>query len=310
MRRDRRCSLLDCSYVLLYSYYTEPAQGCYPTMRIRLQNELLLVNILTILFIIIVTLFPSNVLRIVLGLPFVLCFPGYTLIAALFPRRNPVDSIERVALSFGLSIAVVPLIGLILNYTPWGIRLYPILISLAVFIFLTSIIAWYQRRRLPEVERPTVSFNLSLTPWKGQNFVDKVLSVILIAAIVGVIGTLVYVIATPKTGERFAEFYVIGLEGKATDYPSELNVGEAGKVIVGVTSHEKAEASYRVEVRIDGVKNSEAGPIVLGDEQKWEEIVSFSPDRAEDNQKVEFLLYKNEGSEAYARIHLWVNVKE
>lgn len=279
-------------------------------MRIRPQNEFLLIDILTILFIIIVTFFPSNVLRIILGLPFVLFFPGYMLIAALFPRRGPVDSIERVALSFGFSIALVPLIGLILNYTAWGIRLYPILISLAVFILLTSLIAWYQRHRLPEVERPTVSLNLSLTPWRGQSFTDKVLSIILTAAILAVIGTLVYVIAAPKIGERFTEFYVVGLEGKAIDYPSELKVGEVGKVIVGVTNHEKVEASYRVEVRIDGVKNSEVEPIVLDDKQKWEEIVSFTPDSAGDNQKVEFLLYKNKGGEAYARLHLWVNVKE
>jgi len=31
-----------------------------------------------------------------------------------------IDGIERVALSFGLSIAIVPLIGLVLNFTPWG----------------------------------------------------------------------------------------------------------------------------------------------------------------------------------------------
>jgi len=65
------------------------------------------------------------------------------LIAALFPRRNALDSIERVALSFWLSIAVVPLIGLILNYPPWGIKLEPILISITIFIVVASLIAWY-----------------------------------------------------------------------------------------------------------------------------------------------------------------------
>lgn len=40
------------------------------------------------------------------------------------------DTIERVALSFGMSLALVPIVGLILNYTPWGIRLTPITLSL------------------------------------------------------------------------------------------------------------------------------------------------------------------------------------
>ena len=167
-------------------------------MRIRLQNELLLVNILAILLIIIIAFFTSNVLRIILGLPFVLFLPGYTLIAALFPRRNALGSIERVALSFGLSVAVVPLIGLILNYTPWGIRLYPVFLSLTIFILATSLIAWHRRRRLAQVERFTVSFNLSLPSWRGQSLVGKILSVILIGAILGTTGTLVYVIAAPK----------------------------------------------------------------------------------------------------------------
>ena len=48
--------------------------------------------------------------RIVLGLLLVLFLPGYSLIAALFPGRDDLDGIERIALSFGLSIAVVPLI--------------------------------------------------------------------------------------------------------------------------------------------------------------------------------------------------------
>ena len=279
-------------------------------MRIRLQNELLLVNVLAILLIITITFFPSNVVRTVIGLPLVLFFPGYTLVAALFPRKNTLDGIETVALSFGLSIAVVSLIGLILNYTPWGIRLYTILISVTILIVVTSIVAWYRRRRLAEAERLTVSFHLSRALWGGQSSVDKILSAILIVAILGAIGTLGYAIATPKVGERFTEFYVLGLEGKAVDYPRELKVGEEGRVIVGIGNREKVEAIYRIEVRIDGVKNSEVGPVVLGYGQTWEKIVNFTPDRAGEAQKVEFFLYKNRESEPYLKTNLWVNVKE
>ena len=78
--------------------------------------------------------FTSGALRITLGLFFVLFFPGYVLLLSLFPKRGSLSSIERIAVSFGLSIAVTSLIGLILNQTPWGIRLYPIVISLTLFI--------------------------------------------------------------------------------------------------------------------------------------------------------------------------------
>jgi uncharacterized membrane protein len=54
--------------------------------------------------------------------------------------------IERVALSFGMSIAVTALIGLWLNYTPWGIRLEPILYSISAFIIILSAVAIFRRR--------------------------------------------------------------------------------------------------------------------------------------------------------------------
>ena len=64
--------------------------------------------------------------RIILGLLLVLFLPGYSLIAALFPGK---DGIERIALSFRLSIPVMPRSGLALNYMPFGIRLVPVLLG-------------------------------------------------------------------------------------------------------------------------------------------------------------------------------------
>ena len=280
-------------------------------MKIKLQNELLLLNVLTILLIVIISFVSSNVLRIILGLPLLLFFPGYTLLAALFPRRDGLGSVKRVALSFGLSIAVVPLIGLILNYTPWGITLYPILISITIFILATSVIAYYRRYRLGEVERFTVSLNFSLTSWRRQRFVDNILSVILIAAVLGATGTLGYAIGVPKDKDRLTDFYILGPEGKAENYPEEVLVGQEVNVIVGIFNHEHDTVSYRIEVRGDEVRSNEVGPLVLGHDEKWEGIVSFTPYRAGDSQKVEFVLYRDNDNEPWVEpVHVWIDVKE
>jgi hypothetical protein len=91
--------------------------------------------------------YPWSYLRNALGIIFVLWLPGYTFIKALFPVHVPIktstenlDTIERVALSLGMSIALVPIIGLLLNYTPWGIRLTPIVLSLfaLTLVFATA----------------------------------------------------------------------------------------------------------------------------------------------------------------------------
>ena len=80
---------------------------------------------------------PYVYIRYVLGSIFVLLLPGYSLIKTLFPTRE-IDNIERTALSIGMSLALVPLVGLLLNYTPWGIRLTPVTLSLlALTTFLT-----------------------------------------------------------------------------------------------------------------------------------------------------------------------------
>jgi len=104
--------------------------------------------------------FSSGALRIALELVFALFSPGCTLIRALFPRKSALGGIDRVALGFGLSIAVVPLIGLVLNYTLWGMRLYSILISVLVFIIVVAVMAWYRRWRLAPEQR----FRLDIRP--------------------------------------------------------------------------------------------------------------------------------------------------
>ena len=276
----------------------------------KILSDLLVINILALLLIVIIAFCPSNVLRIVLGLPFVLFFSGYALVAALFPKKGDLSGIERVALSFGLSIAVTVLIGLILNYTPWGIALYPILLSLTVFILVTSAIAYYRRRRLVAEQRFTLSFQIALPRWAGLSNLDKALSIVLALSILAAIGALGYVVAAPRVGEQFTEFYVLGLQGEVEDYPDELVVGEEATVILGIVNHEGGETSYRIEVTIDGVKNGEVGPLVLADEDKWEEEVNFALQQAGDDQRVEFLLYRDGEGEPYSTLHLFIDIVE
>ena len=91
---------------------------------------------------------PLIYLRYVLGALFVLYLPGYAIIEALYPKAGELTPLERLALSIGLSLAVVPLVGLALNYTPFGIRLQPVVISLAALTAGTSIAAAYRKYRV------------------------------------------------------------------------------------------------------------------------------------------------------------------
>lgn len=275
-------------------------------MKFRVGNGLLPMNLLVIVLIPIIILVPSNAARIILGLPFMLFFPGYALITVLFPKKGDIGGVERAALSFGISIAVVAFLGLVNNYT-WGITVSSSLASIAIFIFIASIVAWYRLRRLAEEERFSTSFDLSFA-WQGQSTLDKALSAILTVAIVGAVGTLVYAAVTPEVGERFTELYILGREGKAANYPTELRVGEEDKVTLGIINQEQETVSYQIVVTIDGIKTSGLGPVTLEHEGKWEGEVSFTPTKTGNNQKVEFSLYEGDKPSPEESVHLWINV--
>ena len=95
-------------------------------------------------------------MRSALAVAFVCWFPGYSLVRVLFPKLSEksesrtLSSAERCAMSLGLSLVLVAIVGMLLNYTPWGIRLAPI--TLSVFsitaIFATAaIMKEYQRNK-------------------------------------------------------------------------------------------------------------------------------------------------------------------
>lgn len=246
-------------------------------------------------------------LRVVLGLPFVLFLPGYSLIAALYPREGDLDGVERLALSLGLSIAVVPLIGLGLNYTPWGIRLNPILVVLSVFILLMVAISLYRRRSLAVGQAFRLPFEAPVAEWRRSVRLDRVLAALLALAVVA-LGVSIYVAATRGTGERFTEFYILGPRGKAEGYPTQIAVGQPAAVTTGVIDDERRTTSYRIDVTVNGQTASVPVSVRLASKQKWEEPVRFTATQPGKHEEVQFLLYRAGDTQPYRQLHLWVDV--
>ena len=281
----------------------------------------------------------ESLLRILFGVAMVLFIPGYALIAALFPARDDLDGIERVALSFGLSIAVVPLIGLALNYTPWGIRLDPILTSLTLFTLAMVGIAWYRRLLLPAGERFSVPAREMLGAARNELFdpegtpLDRGLSALLVVSIVVAVATTAYVIAVPKEGEHFTEFYILGPGGKAADYPTDFPANSAQTLIVGVGNHEYREINYTVEAlllnqtfdtrtntsTIHAAEPLDRFTLAVPHNETREVVWNFTVPSPEYN-RVEFLLFNETvpgpavtGADrinaSYRDLHLWVRVR-
>lgn len=122
------------------------------------------------------SLYPWVYSRYVLGAIFVLWLPGYALIKALFPenktiveKQNSPDTIERSALSIGLSLALVPIVGLLLNYSPWGIRLAPITLSLLALTLILATVALVREHNLQISQAACPSPNSERLPETQQN---------------------------------------------------------------------------------------------------------------------------------------------
>jgi len=142
-----------------------------------------------------------------------------------------------------------------------------------------------------------------------KKLTDKILSIVLLTLIACAIGGLAFAVITPKDRGEFTEFYVLNEYGEATDYPEEVYAGDTVSVTLGITSHEATTSSYRITISIGGEKDSLVSALSLEPEEKWQETVSFVPERATSEEKVEFLLYKNGQTEPYCKTHLWLNIK-
>jgi uncharacterized membrane protein len=244
---------------------------------------------------------------VILGLPFLLLFPGYVLTTAISPRKTGMTGIFRLTLSIGLSIAIVILIGFVLNYTSLGITLGSVLYTTFIFIVIISAVGWFRLGKLATAERLDLGFTFSL-PRFGTG-IDRFLYIFLILAVLSAAGAIAYTIVKPKPGQNFTEFYLLGPKGQALGYTQFLRAGETGKVTVGIVNHEHEVVTYRIEVAIDGIKSNEVDSIKLTQGTKWENNVTFMPLTPGTNEKVEFSLFKdNATTPLFDPLRLWINV--
>ncbi len=293
--------------------------------------DLLVASALALVLVGLVLFWPESLVRQILGLVFVLFLPGYVATAALFPENDQIDGIERVALSFGLSIAIVPLIGLALNFTEWGIRLDPIMASVSGFILAASAVGWYRRMRLPADERFAIVVDFEMD-WRGMPLVDKLLTIGIAVMLVASVAVLAWAVTTPREGESFTQLALLGPDGMAVDYPRNMTVGEEKRVLVSVKSFEHDVFDYKLVIVLTNVTDYN---FTVGDSSiDWDQAHSLTPYQGisqdfslehleyynqtfdfsvteEGTWKLQFLLYSQGqpvDQDAYREVHLWLVV--
>jgi uncharacterized membrane protein len=299
--------------------------------------------------------------RMVVALVVALFVPGYALVAALVPEGGPsvsddsrtsmaepteesedgteggrIDVLERAVLSFGASIALVSLVGLVVKFTPWEIRLVPILAGLTGLTVPLSALAGVRRRRLtpgarfdPHPERRLVAGLRGLTTPDDQT--GAVLSVLLVVSVLIAAGSVAYAVGAPGPQEEFSEFSLLTETENgdlvAAGYPTNLTTGEPTPLVVGIANEEGRQETYTVVTQLQTVQIREQTVTVtdrreldrftrtLADGETANVTREVTPrELTGDRLRLQFLLFRGEVPEspnattAYRKTQLWVNV--
>jgi uncharacterized membrane protein len=170
---------------------------------------------------------PLDLFRLAFALPLTFLFPGYAIVAATFARR-PINQTTALLLGVGISVAVLALGGLLLNYTgglrggTWALLL--------VFLVLAA-------SRVAALRRPPASA-AALAPRRLR--VNPAAVIVLAAAAVAVVAAFALAF-TPLPAKHAIGYTELWLQ----PFHSARGAG----VRVGIGSDEQERTAYRLRVR-------------------------------------------------------------
>lgn len=294
----------------------------------------------------------QQLLRILLVIPLVLFIPGYAALAALYPeRRSPpnerqrgtdtstasIDGLERLVLSVVVSISLVPLTAFVVNYTPYGVRLRPIMVAVASLTGFLIFVGLVQRLRTPVDRRYGVSpLRKTATLWSDHVVGDdgraryrgplvptsnpqRYLNLLLVVSLLALVASVGFAAVTPAgDDDPFTEVYLLTQndDGEFTTegIPTNFSAGESQTLFVALGNHEHERTSYTVVVTLDEQEQSRFQTTVNAGETKRVER-QITLDKTGNSLPLRFLVYQGEAPEnpspqtAYRTAKLWVNVR-
>ncbi len=254
-------------------------------------------------------------LRIIMGLIYVLFVPGYCLTTALFPRIKDLDTVERLGLSIGFSVASVSIQALVLDWLYLGLYPWSILFSEFGIIGCFIAITIWRRSQLPVdvIYVPRISWQPS---WNSLVTSNRRLYYLLMTGLVAS-GLVAWVFLTPSYDQSVTEFYILGSQGLVENYPYQVRFNDEVRVNVGVINREKRELKYHFEVWVMDNLNldrrervMQSNYFLLRPGEKFEHSVSWHMPWVGEDQEVELLLFYDNDSKPSRQLRMWINVRE
>ena len=255
-------------------------------------KDILVVVTITLIAAILAFVVPSNIVPIrILALPLVLVLPGYALTSAIFLQHAP-GIAERLLFSLGLSLVVVILGGLVLNWTPSGLRASSWIVLLTI-ITLTACIIALKRRRGQNITGSSSSGigHVSFTFRQGL-----LLSLAALIACGAVALSIVGASQQPRPG--FTQLWIL---------PASGVTNAKNTVHLGMNSMELTSMQYRLAINVDGKVVKQWPSIDLQPGKKWEATLVLPQTGHTGTRRVEATLYLTDApTTIYRDVVLWL----
>ena len=188
-----------------------------------------------------------DLINLVLSSMFILFFPGYILVSSLFVKDRELDLVERVTYAFLFSMIISGFVGLVLNFTSYGITLTPILVVLLLFNESMGVVTIYRRKKIYWVTNskgPVEILRDRYRSFQNKGKLDQIISLLMVLSLISMVLVLSYVMIVPKQQESFSDFYIAG----ATNRSIDLNLAQNATITVGISNHEHRVVSYSIEI--------------------------------------------------------------
>lgn len=139
-----------------------------------------------------------------------------------------------------------------------------------------------------------------------EELVTKLLGVAIAIALLVIV---VSAIAPIGTSDAYTEFYVLGPNGTASEYPDNVSINESATVRVGVRNFERRSQTYTLVIRTNETTLN-TREITLNRAEEWEELVRFSFD-SQGTKHLRLELYKEQATdgEPYRGLRLFIEVR-
>lgn len=278
------------------------------------------------------------------GITLLLLLPGYAVVAAIFPkrRRGPISfdhgdsalsTVERIALSGGLSIVIAAFIGLVIAWSPLEYSSESAGLLITLLVILTGLVGTL-RGHVSLIEYRPITLRMRELGRRSSRSTlsrDRAVSVALSLSIILALGSLSVALVMPNPGESFTGFSVLtetddGFVAAAA-YPENITQHESAAFELVIQNHESEQTSYTIIVQEERVNRGADGMVILAANEltrmsvdvrsgaRAERRIAAAPTMTGTELRLGFYLYRGDGpaepspATAYRFLYIGIDVE-